>query len=105
MEQPLLSKRPSTMADTAPLETAEHAEETSSATLWHVILYNDDVHTFDEVIDQLMLATSCTLDRAEQLTWKVHTQGKATVFEEEFEPCFRAQEILRQIELITELRG
>lgn len=80
-------------------------EETATSTSWRVILFNDDIHTFDEVIMQLVRATGCTHNRAENLAWQVHTQGKAVVYEGDFEECFRVQTILREIELITELRG
>ena len=80
-------------------------EETHVEALWRVILFNDDVHTFDEVIHQLILAAGCSGSQAEQLAWQVHTRGKAVVFDGQFEECFQVQSILRQIELITELRG
>ena len=73
--------------------------------LWRVILFNDDVHTFEEVIHQLTFATSCSSSHAERLAWEVHTRGKAVVFDGQFEECFRVQSVLREIELITELRG
>ena len=72
---------------------------------WTVILYNDDVHTFDEVITQLVKATGCSTAEAEKMAWTVHTKGKATVFEGPFEKCFEVQSILREIELITEIKG
>ena len=72
---------------------------------WHVILYNDDVHTFDEVIIQLIKATGCSLTRAEELTWEVHLSGKATVYEGTIDECLRVSSILQEIQLITEIRG
>ncbi len=72
---------------------------------WRVILYNDDIHSFDEVILQLVKATGCTPARAEELAWRVHTQGKAAVFEGSFEDCFRVQGVLREIQLVTEIEG
>ncbi|MGA7307144.1 MAG: ATP-dependent Clp protease adaptor ClpS [Rhodothermales bacterium] len=72
---------------------------------WHVILFNDDVHTFDEVIHQLVKATGCSVATAESHAWSVHTTGKATVFEDELESCLKVQAVLREIELITEVRG
>lgn len=72
---------------------------------WSVILYNDDVHTFDEVITQLIKATGCSSAEAEKLAWTVHTEGKATVYEGPFEECFEVQSVLREIELITEIKG
>jgi ATP-dependent Clp protease adapter protein ClpS len=81
-------------------ETEEHLDEP-----WSVILYNDDVHTFDEVITQLIKATGCSSAEAEKLAWTVHTEGKATVYEGPFEECFEVQSILREIELVTEIKG
>lgn len=72
---------------------------------WRVILYNDEVHTFDEVINQLIRATGCSSAFAERKAWEVHTRGKAEVFEGEFEECFRVQNVLREIELVTEIEG
>lgn len=72
---------------------------------WRVILYNDEIHTFDEVIFQLIKATGCTTERAEQLAWTVHTAGKANVYEGHFEECFRVQGVLREIQLVTEIEG
>lgn len=72
---------------------------------WRVILYNDNVHTFDEVIMQLVKATGCSTAEAEQKAWEVHTRGKAMVYEGTFEECFRVQSVLREIELVTEIEG
>jgi ATP-dependent Clp protease adaptor protein ClpS len=72
---------------------------------WRVILYNDDIHTFEEVIFQLIKATGCTESQAEAYAWQVHTQGKAAVYEGSFEDCFRVQGVLREIQLVTEIEG
>lgn len=72
---------------------------------WRVILYNDDIHTFDEVITQLIKATGCTTAEAEAYAWEVHSRGKAAVFEGSFEDCFRVQGVLREIQLVTEIEG
>lgn len=74
-------------------------------TPWRVILYDDPIHTFDEVIRQLVKATGCTEARAEKHAWTVHTEGKDTVFEGEFFDCFRVQGVLREIALVTEIEG
>ena len=72
---------------------------------WKVILYNDNIHSFDEVILQLVKATGCSLQRAENIAWKAHTEGKAVAFEGSFEECFRVQGVLREIQLVTEIEG
>lgn len=72
---------------------------------WRVILYNDEIHTFEEVIFQLIKATGCTIEQAERHAWIVHTEGKDRVYEGDFEACFRVQGILREIQLVTEIEG
>ena len=89
--------------ETEVIEEEETATRLDSP--WRVILYNDEIHTFDEVIFQLIKATGCTVERAEALAWQVHTQGKANVFEGTFEECFRVQGVLREIQLVTEIEG
>lgn len=72
---------------------------------WSVILYNDEVHTFEEVIAQLMKATGCSPKRARDLTLEVHHKGKATVYEDQLEPCLKVQAVLQEIQLMTEIKG
>ena len=44
-----------------------------------IILYNDDVNTFDFVIECLIEICKHTLEQAEQCTILVHYKGKCTV--------------------------
>ena len=81
------------------------AEETRLDDPWRVILYDDDVHTFEEVIVQLVRATGCTAERAERHAWTVHTEGKDCVYTGEFFECLRVQGVLREIALVTEIEG
>ena len=68
-----------------------------------VILFNDEVHTFDEVITQIIKAVSCDTHRAEALTWEVHNSGKATVYEGEMAHCIQVSGVLEEIELMTHI--
>ena len=72
---------------------------------WRVILFNDEIHTFDEVILQLVKATACSTTDAEKIAWTVHLEGKARAYEGSFEDCFRVQGVLREIQLVTEIEG
>ncbi|MCA9740822.1 MAG: ATP-dependent Clp protease adaptor ClpS [Deferribacteres bacterium] len=72
---------------------------------WKVILYNDDIHSFDEVILQLMKATGCTDEEAARIAFEAHSKGKAVAFTGSFEKCFKVMGILRQIQLIVEIEG
>jgi ATP-dependent Clp protease adapter protein ClpS len=74
-------------------------------TSWRVILFNDEEHTFDEVILQIIKATACSKERAVELTNEVHFKGKANVFEGSFTDCLRVSGVLQEIALITEIEG
>jgi len=45
--------------------------------MYKVILHNDDYTPMDFVIEILMKIFHKSLDEAEDLMWRVHTQGKA----------------------------
>lgn len=44
-----------------------------------IVLYNDDVNTFDHVIDTLIAVCNHTAEQAEQCAILVHYKGKCTV--------------------------
>ncbi|MBT8317554.1 MAG: ATP-dependent Clp protease adaptor ClpS [Lutibacter sp.] len=44
-----------------------------------IVLFNDDVNTFDHVIDSLIDICDHTLEQAEQCALLVHYKGKCTV--------------------------
>lgn len=50
-----------------------------------LVIFNDDVNTFDHVIETLMTVCKHTAEQAEQCTMLVHYKGKCTVKEGEFE--------------------
>jgi ATP-dependent Clp protease adaptor protein ClpS len=90
-----------------PLERPEYLSEvddgTDTAEPAKVILFNDEVHTFDDVITQLIRAINCSRDRAEAFAWEVHTRGKACVFTGDMPECLRVSQILEEIALHTQI--
>lgn len=68
-----------------------------------VILFNDEIHSFDEVINQIIKAIGCDLNKATQLTDEVHNTGKAAVYEGELDECLRVSSILEEIGLLTQI--
>jgi ATP-dependent Clp protease adaptor protein ClpS len=68
-----------------------------------VILFNDEVHSFDEVITQIIKATRCAREKAEALTWEVHTTGRAIVYSGEMTRCIEVSSILEEIQLSTHI--
>ena len=88
---------------TNPIEQRDQDEEVLIQDPVKVILFNDDVHTFDEVIGQLIKATRCTEAQAEATAWEVHTNGKAVVFSGELVRCMEVSGILEEIRLMTQI--
>lgn len=70
---------------------------------WNVILLNDEYHTFEEVIIQLMKATGCTPDQAAAIALDVHNKGMAICFTGSRERCELVAEILEEIDLAVRL--
>ena len=56
------------------VETLE--EETNQ---FEIVLFNDDVNTFDHVVETLIYVCGHTLEQAEQCSIIVHYKGKCTV--------------------------
>jgi ATP-dependent Clp protease adaptor protein ClpS len=88
---------------TKPLEQPEQDEEVITQEPAKVILFNDEVHTFDEVIIQLMKAIKCTESKAEALAWEVHNAGKAVVYTGEVVKCVQVSGVLEEIRLMTQI--
>ncbi|MEH6765698.1 ATP-dependent Clp protease adaptor ClpS [Aequorivita antarctica] len=63
-------------------EDVSVAEKESSQN--EIVLYNDDVNTFDHVINSLIFACEHTPEQAEQCSIIVHYKGKCTVKTGEF---------------------
>ena len=64
-------------------ESFEVAEQ--EVKLFEILLFNDEVNTFDFVIDSLIEVCEHTLEQAEQCTYLVHYKGKCAVKTGEFE--------------------
>ena len=54
-------------------EIAEEAE------MWSLVVFNDDVNTFDHVIETLIEVCEHEPEQAEQCTWIIHFKGKCAV--------------------------
>ena len=66
---------------------------------YKVIVYNDQIHTFDQVIIQLVKATHCKRQDAKAKAEEIHTRGKAVVFVGEPAKCFEVSAVLDEIKL------
>lgn len=68
-----------------------------------VILFNDDIHSFEEVTQQIIKAIKCSENEAEAYTWEVHSKGKACVFTGEMHECLCVSSVLEEIGLHTQI--
>ena len=78
-------------------------EETTIKNANSVILYNDDWHTFDEVINQLIKAVNCSFEEARDYAFEVHVKGKSIVFNGSMKDCLRVSSVLEEIALNTQI--
>lgn len=78
-------------------------EATTTEISSRVVLYNDDWHTFDEVISQLIKATKCTFEKARDYAFEVHVKGKAIVYNGSLNECLKVSTILEEIALHTQI--
>ncbi|MDK9700765.1 MAG: ATP-dependent Clp protease adaptor ClpS [bacterium] len=92
-------RKPTILAETSPALPGEGTDIPSQ-----VVLFDDEVHTFAEVVFQLMLATGCSPETGLQTAWEVHTKGKAIAFAGALIECLTVAEILRKISLRVEVQ-
>jgi ATP-dependent Clp protease adaptor protein ClpS len=72
----LTFNHPSTM-DAPVLDDTDVDAFYETEDLWAVIVWNDDVTTFQTVILAFVEIFNHSVERADQLAWKIHQTGKA----------------------------
>ena len=86
-----------------PVLEEESVTETGPEHPATVILFNDEILTFEEVIGQIIKATGCDRAKAEALTWQVHSTGKAAVYQGSVTECLKVVSVLEEIALRTHI--
>ena len=66
---------------------------------WHVILFNCDCHSFDQVEGILLKAVHCSLAQARAFSWEVHSKGSAVVYHGALERCEAVADAIASIGL------
>ena len=86
-------------ADTITHQHPDLFDETSQSSLdeYVVIVFNNEVNTYDEVILILQKATGCTLEEAEMETWEIDHTGRSVVHHGDRSECERAAAIIATI--------
>jgi len=75
---------PDAMVSTATAPRVDAQEETGTRTRrqppYNVIILNDEEHTFEYVVELLTALFGHPLAAAKDLTWRIHTTGRAIVY-------------------------
>jgi len=71
---------PLVITESAPKAKAVPSTETRRQPPYNVIILNDEEHTFEYVIELLVKLFGHPLTTAKELTWRVHTTGRAVVY-------------------------
>ena len=87
--------------ETAP--RVDDGDTSGSGSDYRVLLYNDDFHDMDEVVEQVVKATRCGVPRAEAITLEAHFKGRAICFRGERPKCHDVCRVLREIRLQCEI--
>jgi ATP-dependent Clp protease adapter protein ClpS len=66
---------------------------------WKTILFNCSCHTFDQVENILIKATHCSLARAREISWEIHSKGSSVVYEGHRERCEAVAEVIASVGL------
>jgi len=66
-------------------ELVDVLEVIETTDLMDLVIFNDDVNTFDHVIQTLMKVCNHTAEQAEQCSLIIHYRGKCTVKNGDFE--------------------
>jgi len=68
-----------TVAEPAEQTQTDDEQETKRQPPYHVILWNDDDHTYEYVIEMMLRLFGYPFERGYQIAKKVDTEGKAVV--------------------------
>ncbi|HCN84790.1 MAG TPA: Clp protease ClpS [Sphingobacteriaceae bacterium] len=68
-----------------------------------LILWNDDINTFEHVIHCMVKYLDYTDTQAEKIAWKVHNEGKCNVLEGSFTELEVYRKILQQEGLMVSI--
>jgi len=70
---------------------------------YNVILFNDETHSMDEVIAQLIKATGCTAEKASRIMLEAHLTGRAVAWTGHRERAEHISSVLEEIRLGTKV--
>jgi ATP-dependent Clp protease adaptor protein ClpS len=81
----------------------EAIEDIADIKLWELVVFNDDINTFDHVISTLVDVCKHTPEQAEQCTIIIHYKGKCGVKSGDFEELASLRTAICQREISAEI--
>lgn len=82
----------------------EITEDLSAIKLWELIVFNDDINTFDHVISTLIDVCQHSPEQAEQCTLIIHYKGKCSVKSGDFEELVALRNEICRREISAEIQ-
>ncbi|MBX7126723.1 MAG: ATP-dependent Clp protease adaptor ClpS [Cyclobacteriaceae bacterium] len=82
---------------TKELESVDVLEAIEDITLQDLVVFNDDINTFEHVINTLIRVCRHTTEQAEQCTWIIHYKGKCAVKKGSFEELNPMKEAICEV--------
>ena len=76
-------------------------QSTSKRGQWEVILHNDNVNTFDHVIDSLMQVCNHSYIQSVQCASIIHNVSKCSIFIDSYDECEEVYEELAKLGLLV----
>lgn len=64
----------------SPSQVSEREEVFDADTPWHVVLLDDDFHTYDYVVEMLMMIFGYEIEKAYRMTVEVDTRKRVIVW-------------------------
>ncbi|MEW6284195.1 MAG: ATP-dependent Clp protease adaptor ClpS [Candidatus Eremiobacterota bacterium] len=88
---------------TLPALEQQEEQKTKPEKSWRVILYNDDIHAFDDVVLWVQKATGYSHEMATQITDTANRTGRSVCYKGDKEDCGKVCRYLRGHGLQVEL--
>ncbi|AGA29325.1 ATP-dependent Clp protease adaptor ClpS [Singulisphaera acidiphila] len=79
-ENDMTLEEPVVTTETEPKSKTDTTTKTRRQPPYHVIILNDEEHTFEYVIELLTKLFGHPLNTATELTWRIHNSGRAIVY-------------------------
>lgn len=94
---------PASLSVDVPIRREQSSAGDTSSDAHRVILYNDDIHPFDDVVRQVQKATGASTEEAFAVTLQAHETGRAACYTGSHDACVKVADILREIGLHVEI--